>query len=147
MKVQSIISFTYRHGRVYWVFEISLVRQKQLTGHTINIPMEDEPIDDDPLKIKDLAVQYDYLMFKISDHISNLADLTYRSVISKQQLIEQDYFAEQLDLEKELEESDTIMEECKKLETVYSKLDQLYLFVDEFKIRLTNLEEKFKELG
>lgn len=104
-------------------------------------------MDDDPLKLKDLAVQYDYLMFKISDHISNLAELTYQSVISKQQVIEQDYFENQLNLEKELEDSNKVIEECNKLEMVYTKLDQLYLFVDDFKTRLTQLENKFKEIG
>lgn len=109
--------------------------------------MEERLVDDDPLQIKDLAVQYDYLIYKISDHISNLADLTYLSVISKQQLIEEDYFENQLGLDKELDESNKMIEECNKLEMVYTKLDQLYLFVEDFKTRITYLENRFKEMG
>ncbi|OBA21623.1 hypothetical protein METBIDRAFT_27524, partial [Metschnikowia bicuspidata var. bicuspidata NRRL YB-4993] len=99
--------------------------------------------DDDPLLLKDLAVDFDYLMFKIKDHILGLAELTNTSVASKKQLIENDYFAQQLQLDAQLADADSTLKECAELEMLFLKLSQLRQFVDGFKTRLASLEHEY----
>lgn len=108
--------------------------------------MTEDSVDDDPLQLKDLAVKYSYLMYKITDHISNLSELTYESVTRKEKLIDQEYFDKQLHLNEQLQEANDMIKECDQIEAAYMKLDQLYLFVEDFKARITHLENVFKEL-
>jgi len=102
--------------------------------------------DDDPLEIKDLAVKYDYLIYKINDHIANLADITHQSVSNKRKLIDEEYFDQQLHLDEQLADADRLIDECKELETLFMKLDQLYMFVGDFKQRVATLEQEFSLL-
>ncbi|GBL50986.1 hypothetical_protein [Candidozyma auris] len=104
------------------------------------------PEDDDPLKIKDLAVTYDYLMYKIHDHIATLSEITYKSVQTKQRLIEQDYFQHQLHLDENVAEIQSLLKSCDDIELQFMKLDQLYSFVDDFKARVAYLEEEFDKV-
>lgn len=108
--------------------------------------MSNEPIDDDPLELKDLAVEYDYLMYKINDHIANLAEITYQSVTTKRKLIDEEYFDQQLHLDEQLEDADRLIDKCKELELLFMKLDQLYMFVGDFKTRLSTLEREFSQI-
>ncbi|PVH14212.1 uncharacterized protein CXQ87_002339 [Candidozyma duobushaemuli] len=103
-------------------------------------------MDDDPLRIKDLAVSYDYLMYKIHDHIASLSETTFSSVESKQRLIEQDYFQQQLQLDKNIADAQALLDQCDDLELQFMKLDQLYSFVDDFKDRVARLEKEFDAL-
>lgn len=103
-------------------------------------------MDDDPLRIKDLAVSYDYLMYKIHDHIALLLETTFSLVESKQRLIEQDYFQQQLQLDKNIADAQALLDQCDDLELQFMKLDQLYLFVDDFKDRVARLEKEFDAL-
>lgn len=108
--------------------------------------MGEEPVDDDPLEIKDLAVKYDYLIYKINDHITNLAEITHQSIITKRNMIDEDYFNEQLHLDEELQNADKLIGECNLIETLFMKLDQLYMFVGDFKERISVLEREFNNV-
>ncbi|CUM46790.1 unnamed protein product [Debaryomyces tyrocola] len=103
--------------------------------------------DEDPLVLKNLAVNFDYLMYKINDHISNLSEKTFHAVNAKQDFVNGEYLQKQLDLEKEINEIDLILSRCNELELDFMKLDQLYLFVEDFKSRLNSLEDGFKEIS
>ncbi|KAK6200241.1 uncharacterized protein RJT21DRAFT_114667 [Scheffersomyces amazonensis] len=102
--------------------------------------------DPDPLEIKQLALSYDYLIYKINDHIANLADDTYETIRHKQSLIEINYFEDQLDLPGQLQEVDRLLEQCNQLELDFLKLDQLRMFIGDFKNRIDALERGFDEL-
>lgn len=104
------------------------------------------PEDDDPLKIKDLAVSYDYLMYKIHDHITTLAEKTYESVQKKQQLVENDYFHDQLHLDENIADAQELLKQCDEIQLQFMKLDQLYVFVEDFKKRLMVVESEFNRL-
>lgn len=103
--------------------------------------------DEDPLVLKNLAVNFDYLMYKINDHISNLSEKTFNAVNAKQDFVNSEYLQKQLNLEKEINEIDLIISKCNDLELDFMKLDQLYLFVEDFKSRLNSLEDGFKEIS
>jgi hypothetical protein len=117
-------------------------------------PPEPEPeeqngskLDDiDPLDIHKLSLNFDYLMFKINDSISNLSDFTYETVFQKQQFIDEEYFEHQLHLRSEIEHTDELIDRCTKLENEFFKLDQLYEFVKDFKKRLNELETQFDDI-
>lgn len=98
---------------------------------------------DDPLQLKLLAVNYEYLMYKINDHIGNLAEKTNLAVEQKKRLIEDDYFVKQLDIESQLKQADDLLAECNEVERQLMKLDQLYGFAEDFKQRIAYLEEQF----
>ncbi|KAK6463156.1 hypothetical protein DFJ63DRAFT_334713 [Scheffersomyces coipomensis] len=103
--------------------------------------------DPDPLEIRKLALSYDYLIYKINDHISNLADTTYESITTKQKLIEVNYLEDQLNLSQELTEIDQLLDQCNQLEMEFLKLDQLQIFINDFKNRIEVIEKGFQQLS
>lgn len=107
---------------------------------------QEVPEDDDPLHLKQLALNYDYLIYKINDHISTLSEQTYQSVSNKQILIKQNYLQDQLGLDKEMNNINQLIDQCNDLESNFMKLNQLETFVNDFKSRLQYLEEEFSKL-
>ncbi|CAK7901434.1 biogenesis of lysosome-related organelles complex 1 subunit Cnl1p [[Candida] anglica] len=103
--------------------------------------------DEDPLGLRELAVRFDYLLYRINDHVTNLSELTYQSVCSKRDTIEIEYLDKQLQLDKKLKDVDTILRSCDELELELMKLDQMSNFVDDFKERLHVLEIAFKGIN
>lgn len=102
-----------------------------------------QPEDDDPLQLKQLAVNYDYLIYKINDHIAVLSEQTFRLMKTKQQLTEE-YLQDKLHLEEEFANIDELIGHCKEIELTFMKLDQLRMFVDDFHQRLNYLEQEFR---
>lgn len=102
---------------------------------------------DDPLELKQLAVKYDYLLYKIGDHIATLSEQTYQSVQKKTELVEKEYFQNQLDLDSHLANADSLLVQCDEIDLVFLKLDQLYMFVDDFKERVAALEQQMEALS
>lgn len=98
-------------------------------------------MDDDPLALKQLAVKFDYLVYKINDQVTTLAEQTYSAVQQKQRLI--DDYLHQLHLDQHLEDADELLRRCDDLERDLIKLNQLYVFVNEFKGRISGLEKSF----
>lgn len=101
---------------------------------------------EDPLGLKELALNYDYLVFKINDYIANLSQVTYDAVSSKEKLVKQDYLTNQLHLTDELQSIDELLRKCNELELEFIKVDQLKLFVEDFKQRLFELETEYQKM-
>ncbi|EGV66696.1 hypothetical protein PSN45_002684 [Yamadazyma tenuis] len=99
--------------------------------------------EEDPMGLKQLALSYDYLIYKINDHVKSLSDITFESVSQKESLIKRDYLQQQLKLDMEMAQIDKLLVECDKLELEFMKLDQLKGFVDDFKVRVSRLETQF----
>lgn len=99
---------------------------------------------DDPLEIKKLAVSFDYLMYKIKDRVTSLAERTFEAVSAKHQWINSDYLGKQLDVSGQLEEIDGILQACDAVENQFMRLEQLELFVADFGRRIAKLEEMQK---
>ncbi|EDK43349.1 hypothetical protein LELG_01527 [Lodderomyces elongisporus NRRL YB-4239] len=104
----------------------------------------DEP---DPLELKKLSLSYDYLTYKIKDHIKTLTDQTYAAVLEKQELINKDYIEGQLDLSQKYEQISQLIQTCNDLELDFMKIDQLEIFVEDFAKRLDVLEAQFSDLS
>lgn len=103
-------------------------------------PSNDDP---DPLELKKLSLNYDYLMYKIKDYINTLTEQTYQSILSKQYQINQEYLHDQLNLFDNYETIDEMLKTISQLEMEFLKLDQLEVFIEDFKQRLNVLEHEF----
>ncbi|KAI5961723.1 hypothetical protein CANMA_003700 [Candida margitis] len=112
----------------------------QIDSESSHVPPSQET---DPLELHKLALSYDYLMFKIKDYIKILTDQTYTSVLLKQDQISQDYLERQLNLPQQYEEIDKLLKTCTDLEQEFMKIDQLEMFVHDFKQRLDAIERGF----
>ncbi|KAI5955672.1 hypothetical protein KGF54_001174 [Candida jiufengensis] len=108
-------------------------------------PTQSTDPDSDPLELHQLSLSYDYLIYKIKDYIKTLTDQTYTSIVQKQNSINNDYF-EKLKLSKQYDNIDNLLKKCNDLELEFMKIDQLVIFVEEFKQRLDIIESRFKEL-
>ncbi|CAX44554.1 conserved hypothetical protein [Candida dubliniensis CD36] len=106
-------------------------------------PSNDDP---DPLELKKLSLNYDYLMYKIRDYINTLTEQTYQSILSKQYQINQEYLHDQLNLFDNYESIDEMLKTISQLEMEFLKLDQLEVFIQDFKQRLIVLEHEFDKL-
>lgn len=100
-------------------------------------------MSDDPLELKQLAIKYDYLIYKINDHISTLSEQTFLAVTKKTELVSDDYFDQQLQLDQRLQKADQLLRQCNDIDMLFLKLSQLYMFVDDFKERIAHLEREF----
>lgn len=98
---------------------------------------------DDPLQLKDLAVKFEYLMFKVKDHMSGLADATEEAVKLKASRVEEEYLRDQLDLGRHMADADRLLGLCRDLDSHFMKLKELYNFAEDFKTRTAALEERF----
>lgn len=104
------------------------------------IPEQLDPqATDDPLNIKDLCLKYDYLMFKIKDHLQNLSDTTYNALMHKKSLIDT-FLSDELSIDNELKHTDQLLNQCDSIEGQLMKLDQIIQFIDQFKSRVQALE-------
>lgn len=101
--------------------------------------------EEDPLGLKELALNYDYSIYKINDYINNLSEMTFDSVSKKDKLIKQEYFHEQLNLTEELDQVDKLVQKCNDIELEFMKIDQLQMFINDFKLRLSAIEQGFSE--
>lgn len=99
--------------------------------------------DDDPLGLKQLALHYDYLIYRINDHIAGLSQDTYEAVSTKERAVTQEYLGDQLQLAQQLEDVDVLLQKCSELELEFMKVDQLKVFVGDFKERVLQLEMEF----
>lgn len=100
---------------------------------------------DDPLEIKQLAVAFDYLMYKIHDRVAGLCDETFEAVNGKNKWINEEYLAKQLDISGQIAEIDLLMRACDAVENQFMRLEQLELFVADFRRRLARIEEMVKQ--
>ncbi|CAK9438662.1 uncharacterized protein LODBEIA_P28860 [Lodderomyces beijingensis] len=96
----------------------------------------------DPLELRKLSLTYDYLLFKIRDHIKTLTDQTYAAVLQRQELISKDYLEDQLQLSKQYKDIEELIRTCDDLEAEFMKIDQLEMFIEGFKERLGILERR-----
>lgn len=102
--------------------------------------------DDDPLQIKQLALAYDYLMFKIKNHIAKLSERTLEAVAAEDEYVSHEYLEKQLNLGEEYARIDNVLRGADVLEQDFLKLEQLIYFVEDFKGRVEELENKHNDL-
>ena len=102
------------------------------------IDNNEEEEDDDPLHIRTLALNFDYLMYKIRDHTTLLSDAVVQNV---------DYAKRQQELElskinRRIREARKLIIECKRTDMEIDKLEQFKLLTRDFKHRLEEVNRR-----
>ncbi|KAH3669353.1 hypothetical protein OGAPHI_001474 [Ogataea philodendri] len=99
------------------------------------IEIDDE---DDPLKVKELALAFDYLMYKIQDHTSQLSERVENHVIQSKAEHEVDIHA----IQQKLEQIKLLLAHCDKVDQEIDKLEQLNIIAKDFNQRLLSVQRR-----
>ncbi|CDR38890.1 CYFA0S02e07998g1_1 [Cyberlindnera fabianii] len=96
--------------------------------------------EDDPLGVKKLALSFDYLMYRICTKMEAIAEKTELAVCEKEAEVNQQL----VDAENSMERLRELMKACDDIEMEFAKLEQIGMFVQEFKDRIDSLEKYYK---
>ena len=102
------------------------------------------PAGDDPLGINKLAVDYDYLMYKIDDYVQSIQIQTHDICMQHNKVIKEDIIEGIID--KNIAQSKTLLENCNELENYFDMLEQIAFISDTFRQRLDNIYDELKTL-
>lgn len=106
--------------------------------------MTDEPLNEDPLGIDKLSVDYDYLLYKIRDYVSSIEFQTNEICRRQHELITEHIVAEVV--EENIRMFKQLLKKCEELENYFDMLDQINLITEKFKTRLAQATREYKEL-
>ncbi|GMF06219.1 unnamed protein product [[Candida] boidinii] len=99
---------------------------------------EDE--SDDPLNVKELALSFDYLTYKIQDRVKTLSE----NIEVNLSFSKSNYEMEIFKITENLEHVKMLIKECDYLNDEFSKLEQINLISRDFVSRLTILDKRLK---
>ncbi|OWB72217.1 hypothetical protein B5S31_g1924 [[Candida] boidinii] len=99
---------------------------------------EDE--SDDPLNVKELALSFDYLTYKIQDRVKTLSE----NIEVNLSFSKSNYEMEIFKITENLENVKMLIRECDSLNDEFSKLEQINLISRDFVSRLTKLDKRLK---
>lgn len=110
------------------------------------LPSSEEPVlqeeDDDPLGVKQLSLNFEYLMYKINDRVKTLSEQT-EEVITNQHV----KYSKDIDkIDHDINCIDTLTKKYQLIMTEFVKLEQLAYIVKDFDSRLASIETKVKKL-
>ncbi|KAH3900224.1 related to Biogenesis of lysosome-related organelles complex 1 subunit CNL1 [Saccharomycodes ludwigii] len=118
-----------------------LPQDQEQTVINENIDDQDQNGDSlDPLDINKLSLDYDYLMYKISDYISAIHQQTTDIVRQQSDLITKGIINTQID--QTIENCKGVLSKCHDLEDACDMLENIDSIIDEFFIRLRNIIQK-----
>ncbi|KAM3162148.1 Biogenesis of lysosome-related organelles complex 1 subunit CNL1 [Lachancea thermotolerans] len=98
----------------------------------------------DPFGIDRLSVDYDYLLYRIQDHVTSIQLSTTEICRQQNQLVEQGIIGDAIDIN--IEEMRRILQKCEELETHFDMLDQIDSIVQAFRPRLDDIVREHREL-
>mgnify|MGYP003365599888 CR=1 FL=1 len=102
------------------------------------------PSSDDPLGINKLAVDYDYLMYKIDDYVQSIQLQTHNICMQHDKVIKKEIIEGIID--KNVAEFKTLLESCNELENYFDMLEQISFISDTFRQRLDDICNELKTL-
>ncbi|ODV87776.1 hypothetical protein CANARDRAFT_25990 [[Candida] arabinofermentans NRRL YB-2248] len=100
----------------------------------------DDEEDDDPLHVRELALNYDYLLFKIQEHTQQLSQKIEANVSHSKQKYENEINSIENHLRKVME----LSHDCDLLNLEIDKLEQLDLITKDFTNRLVEIDQRMK---
>ncbi|CAB4253767.1 similar to Saccharomyces cerevisiae YDR357C CNL1 Protein of unknown function [Maudiozyma barnettii] len=113
-------------------------------GETGNVNKNNSSNNDDPLGINRLAVDYDYLMYKINDYVQSIQIQTHDICQQHEATIRNDIVEGIID--KNVAEFKSLLEKCSELENYFDMLEQITFISDTFKQRLDTIFNQLKTL-
>ncbi|KAG0664561.1 Cyclin cln1 [Maudiozyma exigua] len=102
------------------------------------------PSSDDPLGINKLAVDYDYLMYKIDDYVQSIQLQTHSICMQHDKVIKEEIIEGIID--KNIAEFKALLESCNELENYFDMLEQISFISDTFRQRLDGICNELKTL-
>lgn len=103
------------------------------------------PAGDDPLGINRLAVDYDYLMYKIDDYVQSIQIHTHDICMQHGKVIKEGIIEGIID--KNVCEFKALLESCNELENYFDMLEQISFISDTFRQRLDSIYNELKILN
>lgn len=103
--------------------------------------IETDKDGDDPLQVRQLALNYDYLMYKIQDHTIALSEKVAQNVDYTQKQNE-DAIAR---IHEHIAAAKLLISECDRTNEEIDKLEQLQLMTRDFKDRLRGIDKRLKQ--
>ncbi|CDK24618.1 unnamed protein product [Kuraishia capsulata CBS 1993] len=97
--------------------------------------------DDDPLEVKSLALEFDYLIYKIQDRVKTLSDQTKDSVTAQKVNYENDIAR----INANIGQINDLVRECDLIENEFVKIEQISQIAKDFTMRLTQVEKKLQQ--
>ncbi|SMN19685.1 similar to Saccharomyces cerevisiae YDR357C CNL1 Protein of unknown function [Maudiozyma saulgeensis] len=96
----------------------------------------------DPLGINKLAVDYDYLMYKINDYVQSIQIQTH-AICQQHDTVIKDDIVEGI-IDKNVAEFKVLLEQCNELENYFDMLEQIAFISETFKERLDTIFAELK---
>lgn len=100
--------------------------------------------NEDQLGIDKLSVDYDYLLFKISDYVMNIQFETTAICRRHNELITQDIVEGVI--EENIKQFNDVLKRCEELENYFDMLEQIAQISETFKIRLQKIIQDYNGL-
>ncbi|CCF58551.1 hypothetical protein KAFR_0E04000 [Kazachstania africana CBS 2517] len=98
----------------------------------------------DPLNINKLSVDYDYLLYKISDHVQSI-QLDVKEICEKQYgLINNEIILNVID--ENIKNFKILLQKCEDLENYFDMLDQIGVIAESFKERIKQISIEYKKV-
>lgn len=98
--------------------------------------------NEDPLGIDKLSVDYDYLLYKISDYVTSIQMETTAICRRQNELVTEDIVEGVI--EKNIEGFSEVLKKCEELENHFDMLDQIAQISESFKMRLKQIIQDYK---
>lgn len=93
----------------------------------------------DPLNIKELALNFDYLMYKINDRIKSLSEVAQQSTFRQKENTESTI----MEIDKVIQYYYEITKKLDEINNDFNKVKQINMIIDEFVPRIKELENYF----
>ncbi|CUS21797.1 LAQU0S04e01002g1_1 [Lachancea quebecensis] len=116
------------------------------SGHAHESTQHEETTEGtrDPFGIDRLSVDYDYLLYRIQDHVTSIQLSTTEICRQQNQLVEQGIIKDAIDVN--IEEMHRMLQKCEELEAHFDMLDQIDGIVQAFRPRLDAIVREHREL-
>ena len=106
-----------------------------------NVPSTNADINQAPLNIKELSLNFDYLVYKVNDRIKTLSEKAQLSTTRFKENTEITI----LEIDKVIQNYYEIIKKLDEINNDFSKIEQLSMIIEEFAPRIKELEMFFSE--
>ncbi|CCC70807.1 hypothetical protein NCAS_0F03230 [Naumovozyma castellii] len=104
----------------------------------------EQGLDADPLGIDKLSVDYDYLLYKIRDHVESIQLQTTQLCRTQNELVTNEIVENIID--RNISEFKLLLEKCEELENHFDMLDQIAIITESFNDRISAIIADYKQI-
>ncbi|CCD23586.1 Cnl1p NDAI_0B05530 [Naumovozyma dairenensis CBS 421] len=104
----------------------------------------DSKLEEDPLGIDKLSIDFDYLLYKIHGYVETIQLQTIDICHNQYTLIDEGIIEGVID--RNIQEFKKLLEKCNELENHFDMLDQIEMITKTFSERLTDLVTEYRQI-